>query len=196
MANPVDDLSLDQIFRDARTHGAWTDQGVSETDMRAIYELTKLGPTSANCSPARFLWLASDAAKARLKPHLSATNSAKVMKAPVTVIIGYDVDFAKELPRLFPLQPDAKNWFAAPAVAETTAFRNGTLQGGYLVLAARALGFDCGPMSGFDNAGVDKEFFAGTTVKSNFLCSIGRGDPSKLTPRPPRLSFDEAGSIL
>jgi 3-hydroxypropanoate dehydrogenase len=196
MANPVDDKSLDQIFREARSHGAWTDQGVSETDMRAIYELTKLGATSANCSPARFLWLVSDQAKARLKPHLSAVNTEKVMKAPVTVIIGFDLAFADELPRLFPQNPGAKDWFADPVVAQITAMRNGTLQGGYFIMAARALGFDCGPMSGFDNAGVDQEFFAGTTIKSNFLCSIGKGDPSRLAPRAPRLSFDEAGRIL
>ena len=196
MSKPVDDHSLDQIFRDARSHSAWTDQPVSETDIRAIYELTKLGATSANCSPARFLWIASDAGKARLKPHLSATNAEKVMKAPVTVIIGYDPGFAEQLPRLFPQAPTAKDWFADPAVAETTAFRNGTLQGAYLILAARALGFDTGPMSGFDNAGVDREFFAGTKVKSNFICSIGKGDPAKLAPRAPRLAFEEAGQIL
>jgi nitroreductase len=196
MAKPIDDHSLDQVFRDGRSQNAWTDQAVTETDLRAIYELVKLGPTSANCSPARFLWITSDAAKARLGPHLSSVNKAKVLKAPVTVIIGYDTAFAEHLPRLFPLQPDAKNWFAAPAVAEITAFRNGTLQGGYLIMAARALGFDTGPMSGFDNAGVDKEFFSGTTVKSNFICSIGRGDPSNLPPRAPRLSFEEAGAIL
>ena len=118
------------------------------------------------------------------------------MQAPVTVIIGHDLEFAKELPRLFPQAPTAKDWFADPAVAQITAMRNGTLQGGYLILAARALGFDTGPMSGFDNAGVDKEFFAGTSVKSNFICSIGKGDPAKLAPRAPRLSFDEAGRIL
>jgi len=195
MARPVDDHSLDQLFRDARSHNTWTDEGVSEVEMRAIYELVKMGPTSANCSPARFVWVTTPEGKARLKPHLSATNAEKVMKAPVTVIIGYDTAFAEMLPRLFPQAPTAKDWFANPQLAETTAFRNGTLQGGYLVLAARALGFDTGPMSGFDNAGVDREFFAGTTVKSNFICSIGRGDPSKLPPRAPRLSFEEAGWI-
>ena len=193
MAHPIDDHSMDQLFRGARSHGAWTDAAVSETDLRAIYELTKVGPTSANSSPARFVWVRSPEGKARLKPHLSAVNADKVIKAPVTVIIGYDVGFASELPRLFPQAPGAKDWFADPQVAEVTAFRNGTLQGGYLMLAARALGFDCGPMSGFDNAGVDREFFAGTTVTSNFICSIGRGDPSKLPPRAPRLAFEEAG---
>ena len=195
MSRPIEDHCLDQLFRDARSHGAWTDQPVSDTDIRAIYELTKCGPTSANCSPARFVWVVSDEAKARLKPLVSAANADKVVKAPVTVIIGHDLDFAKELPRLFPAAPTAKDWFAAPAVAQITAFRNGTLQGGYLMLAARALGFDCGPMSGFDNAAVDAEFFAGTNIKSNFICSIGRGDPSKLAPRSPRLSFAEAGRV-
>ncbi|HEY5413158.1 MAG TPA: malonic semialdehyde reductase, partial [Caulobacteraceae bacterium] len=160
MTRPVDDNSLDQIFRDGRSHGVWTDQGVSETDIRAIYELTKMGPTSANSSPARFVWVTTQEGKARLKPHLSAANAEKVLKAPVTVIIGYDPAFAEQLPKLFPQAPDAKTWFANPAHAETTAFRNGTLQGGYLIMAARALGFDTGPMSGFDNAGVDRDFFA------------------------------------
>ena len=195
MAHPIDDNSLDQLFREGRSHGVWTDAQVTETDLRAIYELTKFGPTSANSSPARFVWVRTDEGKARLKPHLSAANADKVIKAPVTVIIGYDAAFANELPRLFPQAPGAKEWFSDPKVAEITAFRNGTLQGGYLILAARALGFDTGPMSGFDNAGVDREFFAGTTIKSNFICSIGRGDPSKLPPRNPRLSFEEAGSI-
>ncbi len=195
MANPIDDHCLDRIFRQGRSHSAWTDEGISDTDLRAIYELTKYGPTSANSSPARFVWVRTAEGKARLKPHLSAVNAEKVMKAPVTVIIGYDTAFAEQLPRLFPQAPGAKDWFAAPQVAEITAFRNGTLQGGYLIMAARALGFDTGPMSGFDNAGVDREFFAGTTVKSNFICSLGRGDPSKLPPRAPRLSFEEAGWI-
>lgn len=195
MAKPVDDHCLDQLFREARSHGAWTDAPISETEMRAIYELAKFGPTSANCSPARFVWVSTPEGKERLRPHLSAANAAKVLKAPLTVIIGHDLAFADQLPRLFPQAPDAKTWFAAPAVAELTAFRNGTLQGAYLMMAARALGFDCGPMSGFDNAGVDAEFFAGTTVRSNFICSIGRGDPAKLPPRNPRLTFEEAGWI-
>ena len=195
MSRPIDDHSLDQLFREARSHGAWTDRPVTEVDLRAIYELVKLGATSANCSPARFVWVTSDEGKAKLQPLVSATNAAKVVQAPVTVIIGYDLDFAKELPRLFPQAPTAKDWFADPKVAEITAFRNGTLQGGYLIMAARALGFDTGPMSGFDNAGVDREFFAGTTVKSNFICSIGRGDPAKLPPRAPRLAFEEAGRM-
>ena len=196
MSRPIDDHSLDQLFRDARSHSAWTDQPVTDVDMRAIYELTKCGPTSANCSPARFVWVVSDAAKEKLKPLVSAANADKVVKAPVTVIIGHDLGFAEQLPRLFPQAPSAKDWFANPDVAEVTAFRNGTLQGAYFMLAARALGLDCGPMSGFDNAAVDKAFFAGTKVKSNFICSIGRGDASKLPPRAPRLSFEEAGKII
>ena len=196
MMRPIDDHSLDQLFRDARSHGVWTDKPVAEVDIRAIYELTKLGATSANCSPARFVWITSDEGKAKLRPLVSATNADKVLKAPVTVIIGYDVGFAEQLPRLFPQAPTAKDWFADPAVAEITAFRNGTLQGGYLIMDARALGIDCGPMSGFDNAGVDRAFFAGTRIKSNFLCSLGHGDPSKLPPRAPRLSFEEAGQVV
>ncbi len=195
MSRPIDDHSLDQLFREARSHSAWTDRPVTEVDLRAIYELTRLGATSANCSPARFVWVTSDEGKAKLQPLVSATNAAKVVKAPVTVIIGYDLDFAQELPRLFPQAPTAKDWFADPKVAEVTAFRNGTLQGGYLIMAARALGIDTGPMSGFDNAGVDKAFFAGTNVKSNFICSLGYGDATKLAPRAPRLSFEEAGRL-
>lgn len=195
MSRPIDDHSLDQLFRNARSHSAWTDQPVTEVDLRAIYELTRLGATSANCSPARFVWVTSDEGKAKLQSLVSATNAAKVVKAPVTVIIGYDLDFAKELPRLFPQAPTAKDWFADPKVAEVTAFRNGTLQGGYLIMAARALGIDTGPMSGFDNAGVDKVFFAGTNIKSNFICSLGYGDATKLAPRAPRLSFEEAGRL-
>ena len=193
MSHPVADQSLDQIFRDARSHSVWTDEPVSEVDMRAIYELTKMGPTSANSSPARFVWVTSAEGKQRLKPHLSAINAEKVIKAPVTVIIGYDTAFAQQLPRLFPQAPTAKDWFADPQVAEITAFRNGTLQGGYLIMAARALGFDTGPMSGFDNAGVDREFFADTRIRSNFLCSFGHGTDEKLFARNPRLTFDEAG---
>jgi len=195
MSRPIDDHSLDQLFRNARSHSAWTDQPVTEVDLRAIYELTRLGATSANCSPARFVWVTSDEGKAKLQSLVSATNAAKVVKAPVTVIIGYDLDFAKELPRLFPQAPTAKDWFADPKVAEVTAFRNGTLQGGYLIMAARALGIDTGPMSGFDNAGVDEAFFAGTNIKSNFICSLGYGDATKLAPRAPRLSFEEAGRL-
>jgi 3-hydroxypropanoate dehydrogenase len=156
-----------------------------------------MGPTSANSSPARFLFLRADAAKQRLAPHLSEANRAKTMKAPVVAVIGYDLEFYEKLPQLFAHNQDAINWFRGKdALAQTTAFRNGSLQGAYLIIAARALGLDCGPMSGFDNAGVDAEFFPDGTVKSNFLCNLGYGDHGQLMPRNPRLSFDEACQVL
>ncbi len=188
--------TLDQVFRTARTRNGWTPQTVSEALLREVYDLVKFGPTSANASPARFVFVTSDAGKARLSPFLSATNRDKTMAAPVCAIVAHDLAFAQDLPRLFPHAPTAKDWFADPALAETTAFRNGTLQGAYLIVAARLLGLDCGPMSGFDNAGVDKAFFAGTTVKSNFLINIGYGSEENLFPRNPRLSFEEACQIL
>lgn len=188
--------ALDQLFRDARSHNVWTDTAVTREDMIAIYDLMKMGPTSANTCPARFVFVSSDAGKARLKPFVAEGNVDKVMQAPVTVIIGFDLGFADKMDVLFPHNPDAKNWFSDPAVEEATAFRNGTLQAGYLIMAARALGFDCGPMSGFDQAGVDKEFFAGTRIKSNFICSIGVGDPAGVYPRSPRLPFDDAAKVL
>jgi len=164
--------------------------------MQAVYELAKWGATSANCSPARFVFVASDEGRARLKPHLAEGNLAKTMAAPCCVIIGHDLDFYEKLPELFP-HTDAKSWFEGDdALIKTTAFRNGTLQGAYLMIAARALGLDCGPMSGFDHDGVDKEFFAGTPVKSNFLCNIGYGTDEDMFPRSPRLSFDEACEIV
>jgi 3-hydroxypropanoate dehydrogenase len=192
----INDEALDIIFRNARTQNKWLDKPVSNTMLMAIYDLMRWGPTSANNSPARILFLTTPEAKERLKPHLSEGNRAKTMSAPVTAIIGYDTDFHDHLPRLFPHNQDAKNWFKDDVLRETTAFRNGTLQGAYFIIAARAVGLDCGPMSGFSNAGVDKEFFAGTSVKSNFICSLGYGDPSGLFPRSPRLSFDEACKIL
>jgi 3-hydroxypropanoate dehydrogenase len=190
------DPCLDQIFREARTHNAWRDEDIPDSLLHELVDLVKLGPTSANCSPARFLFVKSPAAKARLKPLLSEGNREKTMKAPVCAIIGYDLDFYRHLPKLFP-HTDAKSWFEGkPKKIEETAFRNGTLQGAYLILAARALGLDTGPMSGFDNQGVDREFFAGTNIKSNFLCSLGHGDPSVLFPRSPRFAFDETAQIL
>jgi 3-hydroxypropanoate dehydrogenase len=192
----INDEALDIIFRNARTQNKWLDKPVSNTMLMAIYDLMRWGPTSANNSPARILFLTTPEAKERLKPHLSEGNRAKTMSAPVTAIIGYDTDFHDHLPRLFPHNQDAKNWFKDDVLRETTAFRNGTLQGAYFIIAARAVGLDCGPMSGFSNAGVDKEFFAGTNIKSNFICSLGYGDPSGLFPRSPRLSFDEACKIL
>jgi 3-hydroxypropanoate dehydrogenase len=192
----INDEALDIIFRNARTQNKWLDKPVSNTMLMAIYDLMRWGPTSANNMPARILFITTPEAKERLKPHLSEGNRAKTMSAPVTAIIGYDLDFPEHLPRLFPHNQDAKNWFKDPVLRETTAFRNGTLQGAYFIIAARAVGLDCGPMSGFNNAGVDKEFFAGTNIKSNFICSLGYGDPSGIFPRSPRLTFDEACKIL
>ncbi|HEY1631130.1 MAG TPA: malonic semialdehyde reductase [Rhizomicrobium sp.] len=192
----LSDEDLDLIFRTARTQNKWQDKPVSPALLMAVYDLLRWGPTSANMSPARFVFVASPEAKERLKPHLSPGNRDKTMSAPVTAIIGYDLDFPELMPKLFPHQPDAKNWFADPGLREQAAFRNGSLQGGYLIIAARALGLDCGPMSGFDNAGVDREFFAGTAIKSNFICSLGHGDPAGVFARSPRLSFDEACKIL
>jgi 3-hydroxypropanoate dehydrogenase len=169
---------------------------VSRPLMQAVYDLMKWGATSANCSPGRFVFVLSDEAKARLKPHLSGNNADKTMKAPCCVIVAYDREFYEKLPRLFP-HTDARSWFVGnEALIETTAFRNGTLQGAYFMIAARALGLDCGPMSGFDNAGVDREFLGGTTWKSNFLCNLGYGTDENLFPRSPRLDFDEACRIV
>ncbi|HKD20851.1 MAG TPA: malonic semialdehyde reductase [Rhizomicrobium sp.] len=196
MSHAINDEALDVIFRKARTQNKWQDKPVSPALLMAIYDLMRWGPTSANMSPARILFVTSKEAKERLKPFLSEGNREKTMSAPATAIIGYDVAFAEKLPQLFPHAPDAKNWFKDPAIAQVHAFRNGSLQGAYFIIAARSLGLDCGPMSGFDNAGVDREFFGGTTVKSNFLCSVGYGDPAGLFPRSPRLSFDEACKIL
>ena len=195
-AHAINDEALDIIFRSARTQNKWLDKPVSAPMLMAIYDLMRWGPTSANNSPARILFISSPQAKARLKPLLSEGNRAKTMSAPVTAIIGYDLDFPEHLPRLFPHNQDAKNWFQNPVLRETTAFRNGSLQGGYFIMAARAVGLDCGPISGFDNAGVDKEFFTGTNIKSNFICALGYGDPTGLFERSPRLSFDEACKIL
>ena len=196
MHRAVNDEALDILFREARTQNKWQDKPVSTALLMAVYDLMRWGPTSANQSPARFVFLTSKDAKERLKPHLSEGNRDKTMSAPVTAIIGYDLDFPETLPKLFPHAPEAKNWFKDPAAAQVHAFRNGTLQGAYFIIAARALGLDCGPMSGFDNAGVDKEFFPGGRIKSNFICSVGYGDPAGLFPRSPRLSFDEACKIL
>ncbi len=193
---PISDACLDQIFRDARTHNAWFERDVTDAVLHQLIDLVKLGPTSANSSPARFVFVKSREAKEKLKPHLSEGNRDKTMQAPVCAIIGYDLDFYEHLPKLFP-HADARSWFPGDdAKIFDTAFRNGTLQGAYLIIAARALGLDCGPMSGFDNKGVDRDFFAGTKIKSNFLCSLGYGDPSVLFPRSPRFDFDEMARIL
>ena len=196
MTNPISQDALDQLFLKARTHNAWLDKPVPDDLLKQIVEIMKWGPTSANQSPARIIFVKSPEAKARLKPYLQAGNVEKTMKAPVCAIIGHDLDFYEHLPKLFP-HTDAKSWFVGnERLIETSAFRNGTLQGGYFILAARALGLDCGPMSGFDNEGVDREFFAGTRIKSNFLCNLGYGDPAALFPRSPRFSFDEMAKII
>lgn len=196
MTQVVNDEALDILFRNARTHNKWQLKPVTPQMLMAAYDLMRMGPTSANCSPARILFCMSKESKERLKPYVGAGNLAKTMAAPVTAIIAYDLRFAEKLHKLFPHEPGAKDWFNDPRHAETTAFRNGTLQGGYFILAARAIGLDCGPMSGFDNAGVDKEFFPSGDIKSNFLCNLGYGDPAGLFPRSPRLPFDEACKIL
>jgi 3-hydroxypropanoate dehydrogenase len=193
----VSDDALRVLFHDARTHNGWTSQPVTDAELRAVFDLMKLGPTSANTSPARFVFLRSPAAKARLKPALIESNIEKTMTAPVNVIVGSDLRFYENLPRLFPHNLTARSWFEGNrALIETTAFRNGTLQGAYFIIAARALGLDCGAMSGFDNAKVDAEFFPDGEVKSNFLINLGHGDASKLFPRSPRYSFDEVCKIL
>ena len=197
MSHAISDEALDTIFRAARTQNKWSDEPVSDAMLMAVYDLMRWGPTSANMMPARFLFLTSPEAKARLKPHLSEGNREKTMKAPAVTIVAYDMDFPETLPKLFPNAPKMKDNFAGkPEATETAAFRNGTLQGAYFIIAARALGLDCGPMSGFDNAGVDKEFFAGTNIRSNFLCALGHGDPAGVFPRNPRLTFDEACRII
>jgi 3-hydroxypropanoate dehydrogenase len=188
--------AFDQLFRKARTHNAWRDEALPPSLIHELYELLKWGPTSANCSPARFVFLVTVAAKARLEPYLASGNRGKTMSAPVCVIVAHDLRFAEKLPNLFPHAPDAPSWFSDPATAEATAFRNGTLQGAYLLLAARSLGLDCGPMSGFDQKGVDREFFAGGSIRSNFLCNIGYGANEALLPRLPRLPLEDACTIL
>jgi nitroreductase len=187
--------SLDRLFRTARSSGEWSDEPVPTSTLRDIYDLSKWGPSSMNTSPARYVFIMSGEAKERLSPHLAPMNRAKALGAPVCAIVGYDLAFDAYLPTLFPHRPDAASLFADPELRATTAFRNGSLQGAYFILAARALGLDCGPMSGFDNAGVDQEFFAGTNIKSNFLCALGRSKGAPF-PRLPRLAFEDACRIL
>jgi 3-hydroxypropanoate dehydrogenase len=196
MSNKLDDLTLDRLFRTARTRNAWTDRPVTEQQLRELYDLAKFGPTSANCSPARFVWVRSAEAKGRLAALAAPTNAPKILAAPVTVIVGYDLDFAEQMQKLFPARgKQMQGYFSDPLVAQPTAFRNSSLQGAYLIIAARALGLDCGPMSGFNNEAVDSEFFADTRIKSNFICSIGYGSDENLFPRNPRLTFEESGRI-
>ena len=197
MSEILSDNALDTIFRQARSYNRWQDRPVPDALIHQLYDLLKWGPTSANCCPSRFTFIKSEAAKSRLVPHLLEANVIKVQTAPVVVIIGSDPKFYDRIPELFPHNPEAREWFSGDQdLAAETAFRNGTLQGAYLIIAARALGLDCGPMSGFDQAGVNGEFFPDGSVVSNFLCGLGYGSEEELFPRLPRLSFDAACQIL
>jgi 3-hydroxypropanoate dehydrogenase len=191
----LDDPALDTLFRRAHTYHGFDGRPVDDEMLHALYDLLKWAPTTANSNPARFVFVRSREGKAKLAPALSAGNHDKTMAAPCTAIVAYDLEFYDKLPHLFP-HVDARSWFAGkPAHIQATAFRNGSLQGAYLILAARALGLDCGPMSGFDNAKVDEAFFAGTSIRSNFLVNLGHGEPAKVHKRNPRLPFDEACTL-
>jgi 3-hydroxypropanoate dehydrogenase len=192
----IDGPGLDLLFREARTVNGWLAKPVGDDMLRQLFELMKMAPTAFNCSPIRILFLRGQAAKERLRPALSPANVDKTMAAPATAIIGYDLTFFDHLPRLFPRRDVRPMYADKPDAARVAANRNGSLQGGYFILAARALGLDCGPMSGFDNSKVDAEFFAGTATVSNFLCNVGYGDPASVSPRSPRLDFAEACKIL
>jgi len=193
---PLTSDALAQLFSAARTQNGYLPTPVSDDTLRQLYDLLKFGPTAANSCPARLQFVRSAGAKARLLACASAGNQAKIEQAPVTVIVGMDLEFHEKLPQLFP-HADARSWFAGkPAAIQETAMRNSSLQGGYLILAARALGLDCGPMSGFDAARLDADFWAGTAVKTNFICTLGHGDPAKLFGRNPRLTFDEACQLV
>jgi 3-hydroxypropanoate dehydrogenase len=211
LGQPIPDAAIDTLFRDARSYTTWQPRPVTDQTLRDLYDVLKWGPTSANAGPARFVFLRSKEAKERLRPALAPANVEKTMTAPVTVIVAYDVKFFQQLPKLFPHGPGMVKMFESnPDLVEATVKRNSSLQGAYLIMAARALGLDCGPMSGFDNAKVDEEFFSAGKpcfgceqeffpeghVKSNFLCNLGYGDPGKLHPRLPRLAFNEACSVL
>ena len=192
----IDAAALDQIFRTARTYRTWADTPVADETLHAVYELMKWGPTTTNSCPARIVFVKSREAKERLKPTLDPGNVVQTMAAPITAIVGYDLEFFEKLPKLAP-HVDARNWFVGKpdAFLRTTALRNGSLQGAYMIVAARAVGLDCGPMSGFDNAKVDAAFFPGGKFESNFLCNLGYGDPAKLRARAPRLTYDEVCRI-
>lgn len=192
----LEDATLAQLFTEARTRNGWDPTPLPEETLHAIYELVKFGPTAANSTPARFWFLTSPEARERLAKHSSGSNAPKIRQAPVTVIVGYDLDFPETLEKLFPHAPGAKDWFNDMQAREWGALRNSSLQGGYFIMAVRALGLDAGPMSGFDNAAVDAEFFAGTNIKSNFIVSIGHGTEDGLFGRLPRLEFDEAAKVL
>jgi len=189
-------VTTEQLFTEARTQNGWLPEPVADATLQQLYDLLKWGPTSANCSPARFIFVRSAEAKEKLVACMSPGNAPKVQEAPVTVIVGMDMAFYERLPQLFP-HADARSWFVGnQPMIDATAFRNSSLQGGYLIMAARALGLGCGPMSGFNAAKVDEAFWAGTTVKTNFVCSLGHGNPAKVFARSPRLGFDEACSLV
>jgi 3-hydroxypropanoate dehydrogenase len=196
MKKSLDDAALDTLFREARSYNRWSPEPVPEKTLHALYDLLKLGPTSANCCPARFVFVTSAAAKATLVGCVLPGNVVKVEQAPVTVIIGMDEKFYEKIPFLYPQKPQMADLFKNPASGSIHMLRNASLQGAYLILAARSLGLDCGPMSGFDNAKLDAAFFAGTSVKSNFICALGSGTTEALSPRNPRLPFDEACKIV
>ena len=187
----------EDILTQRRSHNEWLKKDVPDSLLHQLYDIMKWGPTSANCSPARIVFIKTTEAKKRLIEHVIESNAEKTLSAPVTAIIAYDKKFYEQIPKLFPHNPDAKDWFSgSEKFAETTAFRNSSLQGAYFIVAARLLGLDCGPMSGFDNEGLDKEFFSNTAFKSNFICNIGYGDESKLFERSPRFDFDQICKIL
>lgn len=193
----IEQKAVETLFTDARTHNVWKDEPVSEKTLRELYQLMHFGPTSMNCQPTRVLFLQSDTAKQRLKPALMPGNQEKTMKAPVVAVLGYDTEFYEHLPRMFAHNKDAKSLFEGKTdFINTTAFRNGSIQGGYFIMAARAVGLDCGPMSGFNNAAVDEAFWPDGKVKSNFLCNLGYGDASALFPRNDRFAFDEVCQFL
>lgn len=195
MSQPLSDAALDQLFRTARTYNGYLDKPVSADQLEAIWELMKMGPTSANCLPARIVWCVSDESKEKLAGMALPANAEKIRKAPVTAIVGMDLEFFENLPELFP-HADARSWFAGnEALAHATAFRNSSLQGAYFIMAARALGLDTGPMSGFANEAVDAAFFAGTPIKSNFISTLGYGDPASIFERSPRPGFDRFNTI-
>jgi 3-hydroxypropanoate dehydrogenase len=196
MNKPLDDAGLDTLFRNARSYNRWAPEALPETKLRQLYDLLKWGPTSANCCPARFVFVSSASAKEKLLECVSEGNHVKVQQAPVTVIIGMDERFYEKVPFLFPHKPEIAEMFKDPVRGKVNMMRNATLQGAYLILAARALGLDCGPMSGFNNEQVDAAFFAGTSIKSNFLCALGVGTTEMLYPRSPRLPFEEACQVL
>ena len=197
MKQPVATPALEQLFYAARSYNGWLDAPVTDDQLQRLYDILKMGPTSFNCCPARFVFLRSPEAKDRIRPYLRERNQEKTLTAPVAAIVAYDTEFYEEIQKLLPFRPEVREVFAGKdELIKITAFRNGTLQGAYLMLAARAVGLDCGPMSGFDNQGVDKEFFPDGRFKSNFLCALGQGDPESIFERLPRLDFDEACTTL